>query len=451
MLVYNEFTDMWDAEKGADDYHLDFAANWSADLTSLVRRDRNHASVFVWSAGNEINEDPNNYGPQLIELIRALDPTRPVALGGQFFNGSWDYVDSGDAHYGVDLTVFHDAHPDKPMMRGEDTTSHLYDSYEFDQAHRWMIGTWVWTAWDYIGESAISAPAAAATVEEAASFQLGALLGGVRYPWFQSFSGDIDLIGQRKPQSYWRSVVYGLSPIEMFVERPVADGMHQFIEPTAGLFFSYFDELASWTWDVTVGTAMVVHVYAAGDTVSLLLDGELVATRSGSEIQRRIATFEVPFAPGELTAMTSKDGVELGRTSLVTVNAPAALRLAADVSSLTTDRRDLAHVLIEVVDNQGRLVPDAVLPVGLHVRGAGELIALGNGNPHNVDSFAGPRRHTWHGQALAVVRSAKRSGVLTVEGSVEGLSGSSIDLPVVDGRDGSSGRERDSERSRLCS
>ncbi|MCX4459728.1 hypothetical protein OOK58_48700 [Streptomyces sp. NBC_01728] len=143
-----------------------------------------------------------------------------------------------------------------------------------------------------------------------------------------------------------------------------------------------------------------------------------------------MATFSVPYATGELTAVASRDGEEIGRTTLGTVGAAAALRLVSDVTGLTTNRDDLAHVLVEVTDRHGRLVPDAALEVTFQVDGAGELAAVGNGNPHNVDSFGQPRRHTWHGQALAILRPAKSPGRVTLTASAPGLRPAAITLAV---------------------
>jgi beta-galactosidase len=112
------------------------------------------------------------------------------------------------------------------------------------------------------------------------------------------------------------------------------------------------------------------------------------------------------------------------------VGAPAALRLVPDVMALTTGRDDLAHVLVEVTDRRGRVVPDATLKVTFDVNGAGELAAVGNGNPHNVDSFQQPRRHTWHGRALAILRPTKRPGRVTLTAKAPGLRPASITLPV---------------------
>ncbi|MFE2061320.1 hypothetical protein ACFXDH_02810 [Streptomyces sp. NPDC059467] len=122
------------------------------------------------------------------------------------------------------------------------------------------------------------------------------------------------------------------------------------------------------------------------------------------------------------------------RTTLRTVGAPAALRLVSDVRSLTTARDDLAHVLVEVTDARGRLVPDATLQVGFAITGAGQLAGVANGNPHNVDSFRQPRRHTWHGQALAVLRPGKQPGHITLTATAPGLRPATLTLPVKNGK-----------------
>lgn len=145
---------------------------------------------------------------------------------------------------------------------------------------------------------------------------------------------------------------------------------------------------------------------------------------------RAAVTFTVPYVPGELTPVATRDGGEIGRRTLRTVGAPAALRLTPDVRELTTSRDDLAHVLVDVVDSRGHVVPDAVVEVRFDVHG-GDLAAVGNGNPHNVDSFRQPRRHTWHGQALAILRPPKRPGRVTLSAQARGLRPATLTLKVV--------------------
>jgi beta-galactosidase len=431
MLVWNEFTDMWDVAKTKDDYSNYFAEWWQTDLTSMVVRDRNHPSVIIWSIGNEISTDPNNYGPRLAALVHSLDTTRPVSLGGMnLLNGSdpWQYVDVGDFH-GAPSTAAadHAAHPDKAISESEDTAaSSVYADWTLATGDNpYFVGTWVWSGWDYLGESGIGAPVVASSPAQAAELGFNGALGQVLYPWFVGFSGDIDLIGQRKPQNFYRAVVNGRSPLEVMVARPTPPGTQQYVED-----YSYYDELPSWTWDVAQGQAMTVHVYTSGDSITLLLNGKQVAAQTLTDANQRVATFSVPYAPGELTAIASQNGGQIASTTLATTGQPAAIRLTPDVNSLSTSRDDLAHVLAEVVDSRGRKVPDAVVNISFQVNGAGQLAGAGNGNPHNVDSFQRPSHWTWHGQALAVLRPAKTPGALTLAATAQGLQSARLTLRV---------------------
>ncbi|GGN21229.1 glycoside hydrolase family 2 TIM barrel-domain containing protein [Streptomyces fuscichromogenes] len=444
MLVMDEFFDVWDTGKNPQDYSRYFAEWWERDLTGTVLRDRNHPSVVIWSLGNEITDTTNGErGTQLAAALRALDPTRPVTLGGgSTFSAddpSWSYVDVGDVHYNANGRTYgpmHAAHPERAMTQSEGFPATIHQDTRFVAENDWAVGNWVWAAWDYLGESGIGktpmAPAGTAASIGDQSVMPGWSLArtlhhswggfGYPYPYFQGNCGDLDLIGQRKPQNHWRAAVTGRSPVELLVERPVLPGTEQ-----VAVWWGYFDELAGWTWDVDAGHPMTVHVYTAGDSARILLDGEELAT---AVPERAMATFTVPYRPGELTAVAHRDGREIGRTTLRTAGAPAALRLVPDVRSLTTGRDDLAHVLVEVTDEDGLPVPDATLRVDFGVRGAGELVGVANGNPHNVDSFKRPRRHTWHGRALAVLRPAKRPGRLALTATAAGLRPATLVLPV---------------------
>jgi beta-galactosidase len=303
-------------------------------------------------------------------------------------------------------------------------------------ANGWATGTWVWAAWDYLGEAGIGKsmipPVGTAAEIGDQSVMPGWSIArtqhhgwggfGYPYPYFQANCGDFDLIGQRKPQNHWRAAVTGRSAVEVLVARPTPPGTEQ-----VAVWWGYFDELVSWTWDIERDHPMVVHVYTPGDSVTVLLNGTEVAT---GVPERAIATVTVPYRPGELTAVAHRDGREIGRAALRTAGAPAALRLTSDVHRLTTSRDDLAHVLVEVVDRHRDVVPDAVVAVAFRTDGAGGLAAVGNGNPHNVDSFRLPRRHTWHGKALAILRPARRPGVVTLTATAPGLRAADLSLPV---------------------
>jgi beta-galactosidase len=447
MLVMDEIFDVWDTGKNPDDYSRFFAEWWERDLTGWVLRDRNHPSVVLWSLGDEITDRTNGQrGAELAARLRSLDTTRPITLGGGSTFGagdpSWQYVDVGDVHYNANGRTYgpiHDAHPERAMTHNETFPATIYQDTKFAADNAWAVGCWIWAAWDYLGEAGIGKTAIPPVGTMASIGDQSVMPGwslartlhhgwggfGYPYPYFQANCGDFDLIGQRKPQHYWRAAVSGFSPVEMLVERPTPAGTEQ-----AALWWGYYDELRSWTWDVEPEHPMVVRVYTAGDSVRLLLNGMEVASGAVTAADRAAVSFPVPYRAGELTAIASRNGAEIGRTTLRTVGTATALRLTSDVKDLTTGRDDLAHVLVEVVDNHGRVVPDAALKVTFEVRGAGEIAAVGNGNPHNVDSFKQPRRFTWHGQALAILRPAKRPGHVTLTARADGLRPATLTLKV---------------------
>jgi len=429
---------VWDIKKSADDYSNDFVEWYERDLTSFIRRGRNHPSVAMWSLGNEIEGDPNGYGPKMKTIVQDLDSTRAVIVGlapGATF--AYDYTDAIDTHYGNInryygvpgrnvLFDLHEQYPDKAILQSESYPVTLYEDYRITQDNDWMVGSFVWTAWDYIGESAIGAMGPTRSYEEGVASAFQAALGQVPCPWFSAACGDFDLIGQRRPQNYWRQVVMGMSDLEVFVERPT---------PTAdteqfAAWFNYYDELKSWTWTGNEGRTMKVRVYSSGDEVSLYLNDDLVDSKHLTEADQCVTTFDIEYRPGELTAVSKRNGATIARESLQTVGSPAALRLQCDVASLSTGRDELAHVVVEVVDHDGRVVPDALVEVRFEAHGGGEIVAVANGNPHNVDSFQRPRRWTWHGKALAIVRPEQMPGAVVITAHADGLKSDQLQLDV---------------------
>lgn len=432
MLVWDEFSDIWDAGKNTNDYHVYFPQYWPQDLRQMIARDRNHPSVIIWSMGNEIQDSTQGQrGAQMKALIQTLDTSRPITQGATPHkapdDADYQYVDVSDFHYDINdpsPQALHATYPDRAVTQSESWPASIYDDDRFAQQNSWYAGSFVWAGWDYLGESGAGAPKYGPPSTDPSTLPH---FGSARYPWFQDFQGDIDLIGQRKPQNYWRAAVYGLSPLELLVERPApgADNI-QFAH-----WWAYYDEQPSWNWDVPSGTEMTVHAYTSADTVKVYLNGALIATNAVTSDDKCISTFTVPYSAGELTAVAYRNGQQIGRKTLTTTDGPASLRLTSDRKLITTDRDDLAHVLVEVLDRQGRVVPDAAIQVGFALDGAGTLAAVGNGNPHNIDSFQQPSRYTWHGQALAILRPGKSPGSLRLAASADGLSGDQLTIPVV--------------------
>ena len=245
------------------------------------------------------------------------------------------------------------------------------------------------------------------------------------FPWFNCYCGDIDLIGQPKPQWFHRRVIWGLSRLEMAVQRPVPPGRTETISA-----WGWSDELRSWTWPGNEGKTLKVRVYSTGDQVRLLLNGKEIGTKPVSAETELKAEFDVPYAAGELKAIALSNGGQISELAFKTVGKPAKLRLKADRASIRRNRNDLAYVTLEVIDEAGELVPDAVVPVSFSISGAAELAAVGTANPKDVWSFRQLRPRTFHGKCLAIVRPKDASGAATVRAQANGLVAASIVVQV---------------------
>ncbi|MFB7893621.1 glycoside hydrolase family 2 TIM barrel-domain containing protein [Microbacterium sp. NPDC056044] len=440
MLVVDEYSDVWDTPKTPEDYSSDFWDSWREDLDALVRRDRNHPSVFLWSIGNEIQSERTvEIQAMLVSRVRELDPTRPITQGGSSGYGfgigfmgpddpSWKLLDVGDTHYLHDLEDITSRYPDRAFFSSESFAATMHDDWALVTDTPAMFGDFAWTGWDHLGEAGVGQP----WLQEVGGPQpdedmenIGKQsLGSGDFPWYLSGCSDLDILGHRRAQSYYRSVVWGDSDLELAVQRPTPTGEEQ-----VAFSWAWFDELRSWTWGV-LGQLMTVRAYTTGDSVTLTLNGATVGTQHLAPSDKRIATFTVPYAPGELIATASRDGQQIAQQRLATVGAPTALRLTPETSAVRATPDDVGYLTIEVVDAQGARVPDAVIPLTVAVSGAGTLAAIANGNPRDVDSFQGPHRHTYQGVAQVIVRPGDKSGVVRVSVTADRLTGATVEIPV---------------------
>lgn len=413
---------MWDVAKTPDDYHLYFAQWWQRDLESWMLSSRNSPAVCIWSIANEIFDSgvAEPRGRQLFARARAIDASRPIMQGAaQGIFGAFNapataaYTDFGDIHYQLSFAVARQAMPGKAWMRSESFASSAYDHWKLVTDNPFVIGDFVWSAWDYMGETGMNIPQLIARDSDTdTSFQgqsrdLGKQASGLwgPYPWFAAGCGDFDLIGQVAPQHLYRRAVWDLSPLEMAVARPVSGNRQQ-----QAFAFGWFDELESWSWDVAADTALRVHVYTGADKVELYLNDVLLASQTLTDANKRIASFCVNYQPGTLRAVAWGNDAEIGRKELATAGAPAALLLTVDSARLAAGRDALAHVLARVVDRQGRLVPDAVVCIAFAVAG-GELAAVGSGTritstASGAASAIAARARRWRMCGLASSRGA---------------------------------------------
>jgi beta-galactosidase len=428
MLVMDEAFDEWGQPKTADSYALQFDRTSDAVLTTQVRRDRNHASVVMWSIGNEIPECfvKTEIARRLRDTVLASDPTRPVSQGvcRSFWEGySWSdwqansdpaflHLDVGGYNYLQDeYELDHARHPERAIVGTESFPKDIFDVWTLVEKHPYVIGDFTWTALDYYGESGIG-HIKFGPIEER----------GDEYPRHMASCGDLDILGNRKPPSYYRQVLWQKGILYAVVGQE-PDAIQSFEALDANDWrpkWGWPNVRSHWTYPGEEGQLKDVVIYASCDSVRLSLNGRLIGEQATGSEQRHLAKFEVPYEPGVLTAKGLIEGKQV-EFLLKTAGDPASLRLSIDRSAVAADRNDLCYITIEVVDANGTTVPAAAHEVKLNLDGVGELIAFGNADPVDVSSVRVPLHRAWQGVLQAIVRPTGLIGTIRIEATAEGL------------------------------
>jgi beta-galactosidase len=413
MLVVDEAFDCWRNGKNRADYHVSFDDWWRRDLDSMLLRDRNHPCVIMWSIGNEPVERGRPEGARIARMladhVRSVDPTRPVTAGVNGGHGDWPWRQLDDLFANLDLCGYnyradeyrpdHERVPERVVYGSESVAGEALEHWTCVRELEHVVGDFVWTALDYLGESGIGrvhfdgerAPLLAA------------------YPWHIANCGDLDVCGFKRPQSFYRDVLWRRGEPLFIAVHPRGP------EPTV-TYWGWPDVWPSWTWPGHEGEPFRVDVYSSCESVELLLNGESLGTQTA---ERHVATFEVPYRPGTLRAVGSQPSAEC---ELRTVGEPARIRLTPDRGTIRSD--DLSFVTVEVVDGDGLLHPNARHVISFTVDGNGEIAAVGNGDPASTEPFCRTRRSVHKGRCLVVLRSRGERGEIRLRAEAGGLVGS---------------------------
>ncbi len=447
MLVIDEAFDMWEKPKNEKDYSLFFRDNWKQDLHSMVLRDRNHPSVIMWSIGNEIPEAADTSGlriaKKLAAEVRKLDSTRPVTQAivdvGSYTTGvsDWDkmaplmsQLDVSGYNYAFDkYEEHHQKFPDRIMFASEFMPPLSLENWNMVEKLPYVIGNFSWTAMDYLGEAGVGIPRLIPDVKKDSKagpdfMAIMQFFSPDSWPMFNDFQGDIDLIGNPKTPYYYQHVVWRESKIELLVHQPVPSGKKELAS-----LWGFPDELKSWNWTGHEGEKFLVHVYSRSPLVKLELNGEVIGEQTINLEKSITATFEVPYEPGTLVARCYDNGKETASQTLKTVGKPAAIRLIADRNRIKASPNDLSFVSTEITDADGNVVPNADgILVSYEISGNGEVAGVGNGNPIDLGSFQQPRKTSYQGRCLAIVRPKGSAGKIILKATAQGLRESSVEI-----------------------
>ena len=432
LLVIDEVFDQWQQAKRPQDYHQYFD-EWSEhDMTTMIRRDRNHPSIIMWSIGNEIAEradEPTGdvIAKKLIATIEKYDTTRPSTAAVNAFwdrrQFSWE-KDSERAFRNLDVSGYnyqwkeyekdHSRFPERVMYGSESVPKEAAQNWNLIDKKPYLIGDFVWTAIDYLGEAGLAHTLELAPGEHSPQF--------MGWPWYNAWCGDIDLCGDKKPQSYYRDILWNRRDISLAVQPPVADGKREDIN-----YWGWKNELLSWNWKGMEGKVMTVHVYSRSPKVRLYLNNRLIGEQETTP-DTYTASFEVPYEPGQLKACIVKGKKETASAELNTTGSPASIRLTADRSKIKADKNDLSYVKIEVLDKNGRVIPDCDLPLEIKSSGKGSVIASGNGSADDMRSFRSLTPKAFRGKAIAIVQPDMQAGNIHLTVSAKGLPEANITI-----------------------
>ena len=429
MLVIDEAFDGWKEKKTDYDYSIIFNDWWQRDLESMVLRDRNHPSIIMWSTGNEVMERKSpeavKIANMLAKCIRNIDPTRPVTSAMTTWDNDWELFDPLMAahdvcgyNYQIHRAVSdHIRVPVRVIFQSESYPREAFANWKLVQNNNFIIGDFVWTALDYLGESSIGRWYYSGDVP-------GEHWENKFFPWHGAYCGDIDLIGWRKPISHYRSMLYNNNEkLYMAVREPEPEPFE--IKET---MWSVWPTWESWTWPGFVNKELQVEVYSKYPKVKLYLNDKLIGEQLTTEDQQFKATFKVAYTPGELRAVAVNENQEMETTTLKTSGNAAKIKLKADRTTITENGQDLSFISIEVTDNEGILQPNAENRLQFSIDGPGIIAGVDNANLKDVDSYIGNSRKAWHGRALVVVRSTHTDGQIKLTVNSEGLSKETINI-----------------------
>lgn len=436
-IVMDEAFDMWEKGKTEFDYHLAFEEWHKKDLEDLIKRDRNHPSVFIWSIGNEVMEQWNKedssgsvIAKRLASIVKNLDPTRPITSACNSTEPSNPVIRSGALDL-IGYNYSHEKYPeipktfpgkaiiaaetnsalatrgsydmpsdsirrwpprwDLPLLNGNpDYTCSSYDNcstpwgstheetWKIVEKYDFISGMFIWTGFDYLGEPT-----------------------PYSWPARSSYFGIMDLAGFPKDAYYFYQ--------SEWTEKPV---LHVF---------------PHWNWEE--GSIIDVWTYTNYDEVELSLNGESLGKKKKTEDDYKLV-WRVNYKPGTIKAVATKEGEKPLIKEIRTAGEPARIILEPDRMCIRADGKDLSFITVKVVDEEGILIPHADNLINFNIHGEGFIAGVDNGSQTSHEPFKANYRKAFNGMCLVVVQARRKRGKISLSATSEGLEPAKVNIEV---------------------
>lgn len=457
VYVMDETWDMWYKHKNKYDYADDFTENYHKDLAAMVRKDYNHPSVIMYSIGNEVTEPAEERGldlsRELVARLHELDGTRAVTAGinlsilTSYAAGKPLYKEEGgradesvNQTGGMNSTMFNlmtsmvgtgmtraanspkadkatspvlDAldiagynyasgryrmegkkHPDRVVVGSETFPQDIWKNWQLVRELPYLIGDFMWVAWDYLGETGIGTWAYTA---DAKTFDKP-------YPWLLADCGALDILGDPNGEMFLAQAAWGMLDNPAIGVRPVNHRGDKLIKSV----WRGTNAIPSWSWQGCDGYPATIEVYSDKAAVKLLLNGKSLGKK---RVRNGVAAFQAKYAPGELTAVAYDEyGRETGRSQLFSSVGRAKPCLEPERTAVRQGQVVFVPVTLAGTNGMRECAADRTLTATVD---GGELLAFGSANPRTEERFDTGSCTTYYGRAMAVVRAGK-SGKMVV-------------------------------------
>ena len=470
MLVMDELSDMWEHPKNINDYAMFFPDCWEQDVERMIDKDFNHPCVIMYSTGNEIQEVGTPGGAELnrriCEKIRSLDPSRYTTNAFNGLLASIDYkmeissalrekasrekkglndimgeavnpfqeevLNASSVHplmtakidefmapldiagYNY-LTVRHEMDreekPNRIILGTETFPSEIAQLWKIVRNNKYVIGDMTWTGYDYLGEAALGLITYEGEPPKSSMYRT-------------AYAGDIDLIGHRRPVSFFREIVFGLRKDPYIaVERPQYFGK----KPKKSQW-ALEDSISSWTWKGYEGQPVIADVYGDGDEVEVLVNGRSMGRKPMGEKAGFAAKYQLEYEPGEIKAVLYRNGTVCGSYELKTADTVVELFSEEYTADLKADGQDIVFLTVGMRDRNGNINLQEEKEIRVCVEGVGVLQGYGSSDPAAEESYQSTVCHTFDGYVQAAVRSVGKEGMIRVTFSTDGCASLRIAL-----------------------